>query len=47
MEVWSSFSHDPRDPRCAPLRASDHDRTVVQTVLDAMIKDFTTKLATI
>lgn len=39
MEVWSSFSHDPRDPRCAPLRASDHDRTVVQTVLDEAYAD--------
>lgn len=39
MEVWSSFSHDPRDARCAPLRASDHDRTVVQTVLDEAYAD--------
>jgi hypothetical protein len=39
MEVWSSFSHDPRDPRCAPLRASDHDRTVVQLVLDEAYAD--------
>lgn len=39
MEVWSSFSHDPRDPRSAPLRASDHDRTVVQTVLDEAYAD--------
>ena len=39
MEVWSSFSHDPRDPRCAPLRASDHDRTLVQTVLDEAYAD--------
>lgn len=39
MEVWSSFTHDPRDPRCAPLRASDHDRTVVQTVLDEAYAD--------
>ncbi len=39
LEVWSSFSHDPRDPRCASLRASDHDRTVVQTVLDEAYAD--------
>ncbi|WP_459971410.1 DUF1707 SHOCT-like domain-containing protein [Nocardioides pyridinolyticus] len=39
MEVWSSFSHDPRDPRCASLRASDHDRTVVQAVLDEAYAD--------
>ena len=26
-EVWSSFTYDPRDPRYAGLRASDHDRT--------------------
>jgi Domain of unknown function (DUF1707) len=39
MEVWSSFSHDPRDRRYAALRASDHDRTVVQTVLDEAYAD--------
>jgi hypothetical protein len=32
-DVWSSFSHDPRDPHCAPLRASDQDRGLVQQVL--------------
>lgn len=32
-EVWSSFSYDPRDPRCAGLRASDADRAVVHQVL--------------
>lgn len=30
---WSSFPHDPRDPAHAPLRASDHDREVVQRAL--------------
>ncbi|WP_460829149.1 DUF1707 SHOCT-like domain-containing protein [Nocardioides hungaricus] len=39
MEVWSAFTHDPRDPRCAPLRASDHDRAVVQQVLDEAYAD--------
>ena len=32
-EVWSSFTYDPRDPRYAPLRASDQDRAVVHQVL--------------
>ena len=32
-EVWSSFTYDPRDPRFAALRASDHDRVVVHQVL--------------
>jgi hypothetical protein len=32
-EVWSSFTHDPRDPQFAALRASDRDRSVVQQVL--------------
>jgi len=32
-EVWSSFTYDPRDPRYAALRASDHDRAVVHQVL--------------
>lgn len=32
-DVWSSFTHDPRDARLAPLRASDHDRAVVQQML--------------
>ena len=31
--MWTSFSHDPRDPACAGLRASDADRGVVQQVL--------------
>jgi hypothetical protein len=39
MEVWSEFTHDPRDPRCAPLRASDRDRNVVQQVLDEAYAD--------
>ena len=38
-EVWSSFTHDPRDSRYAPLRASDHDRVVVQQVLDEAYAD--------
>ncbi|GAA4365529.1 DUF1707 domain-containing protein [Nocardioides caricicola] len=32
-EVWSSFTYDPREPRYAALRASDHDRAVVHQVL--------------
>jgi hypothetical protein len=32
-DVWSSFTHDPRDPQHAPLRASDQDRAVIQQVL--------------
>jgi hypothetical protein len=39
MEVWSSFTHDPRDSRYAPLRASDLDRTLVQQVLDEAYAD--------
>lgn len=39
MEVWSAFTHDPRDPRCAPLRAADQDRVVVQQVLDEAYAD--------
>ena len=27
------FDHDPRIPRSAPLRASDRDRAVIETVL--------------
>jgi len=38
-EVWSSFTHDPRDSRYAPIRASDHDRIVVQQVLDEAYAD--------
>jgi hypothetical protein len=38
-EVWSSFTYDPRDPRYAGLRASDHDRTVVHQVLDEAYAD--------
>jgi hypothetical protein len=32
-EVWSSFTHDPRDPQHAALRASDQDRALIQQVL--------------
>jgi hypothetical protein len=32
-DVWSSFTHDPRDPQHAVLRASDQDRSVIQQVL--------------
>ncbi|MGB0098759.1 MAG: DUF1707 domain-containing protein, partial [Nocardioides sp.] len=39
MEAWPSFSHDPRDPRYGPMRASDHDRIVVQQVLDEAYAD--------
>lgn len=39
MEVWSSFTHDPRDSRYAPLRASDHDRSLVQVALDEAYAD--------
>ena len=39
MEVWSTFTQDPRDPRCAMLRASDHDRIIVQQVLDEAYAD--------
>lgn len=38
-EVWSEFTHDPRDSRYAPLRASDHDRSVVQVALDEAYAD--------
>ena len=38
-EVWSSFTHDPRDARFAPIRASDQDRSVVQEVLDEAYAD--------
>lgn len=32
-DIWSSFTHDPRPPANAVLRASDADRDVVQQVL--------------
>ena len=32
-EVWSSFTHDPRDARYAGIRASDSDREAVRQVL--------------
>jgi len=32
-DIWSSFTHDPRRPEYAPLRASDQDRNVVHQVL--------------
>lgn len=32
-DVWSSFTHDPRPPANAVLRASDADRDVVRQVL--------------
>ena len=38
-EVWSEFTHDPRDSRYGPIRASDHDRAVVQQVLDEAYAD--------
>lgn len=31
--VWASFSHDPRVPAHAALRASDQDRNLIQQVL--------------
>ncbi|MDZ5663592.1 DUF1707 domain-containing protein [Nocardioides sp. zg-1308] len=33
IEVWSQFDHDPRLPANAPMRASDRDRAVIETVL--------------
>ena len=33
QEVWSSFTHDPRDGQYAGIRASDQDRAVVHRVL--------------
>ena len=33
QEVWSSFTHDPRDARFTGIRASDQDRVVVAEVL--------------
>jgi hypothetical protein len=38
-DVWSSLTHDPRDPRYAGLRASDADRATVQQVLDEAYAD--------
>jgi hypothetical protein len=32
-DIWSTFTHDPRPPANAVLRASDADRDVVQQVL--------------
>lgn len=32
-DLWSQFTHDPRAPRAAELRASDSDRDVVVQVL--------------
>lgn len=32
-EVWASFTHDPRVPAHAALRASDQDRNLIQQVL--------------
>ncbi|GAA2153651.1 hypothetical protein GCM10009844_38360 [Nocardioides koreensis] len=32
-DIWSSFTHDPRPPANAVLRASDADRDVVRQVL--------------
>lgn len=33
IEVWNEFAHDPRVPANAPMRASDRDRAVIETVL--------------
>jgi hypothetical protein len=33
IEVWSQFDHDPRIPANRPVRASDRDRAVIETVL--------------
>ena len=33
QEVWSSFTHDPRDSRFTGIRASDQDRELVVQVL--------------
>ena len=38
-EVWSSFTHDPRDNRYAGIRASDQDRVMVQLALDEAYAD--------
>lgn len=34
IEPWDQFSHDPRVAANADLRAADHDRAVIQTLLD-------------
>jgi len=36
---WESFTHDPRLPGAAPLRAADQDRAVVQDVLTEAYAD--------
>lgn len=38
-DVWGSFSHDPRDPAHASLRAADIDREVVHQVLTEAYAD--------
>jgi len=38
-DVWSTFTHDPRTARHAPLRAADADREVVRGVLAAAYAD--------
>ncbi len=38
-EVWASFTHDPRDPTYAGLRASDLDRSVAQDVVAGAYAD--------
>src|SRR5512134_2557230 len=37
--MWAGFRHDPRDPRNALLRASDHDREVVHQILGEAYAD--------
>lgn len=39
LEVWSSFTRDPRDRQHRALRASDHDRSLVQQVLTEAYAD--------
>ena len=38
-DLWSSFSHDPRQPANAGLRASDADRGVIQQLLTEAYAD--------
>ncbi|MDF1601953.1 DUF1707 domain-containing protein [Nocardioides sp. YIM 152315] len=38
-EVWSSFTHDPRDRQYQALRASDQDRSVLLQVLSEAYAD--------
>jgi hypothetical protein len=38
-EVWSSFTHDPRDRQYQALRASDQDRSVLLQVLSDAYAD--------